>query len=180
MVHLVGLYDRYGCGSSLVRQFLRAHSWRGLDTACVARVPEIHAVGSFPATVAQALPAAGPGADTLRRQASVALAAVGDAVTRYNYVDGVRDLGLRGGRVSYRVDATGAVTATLHTVRWSVDATVTGTVRANATGLAATAEVTLTPTSGRPVRFRIRWDTRGRDARATIIAGSVQLSAPAP
>ncbi len=180
MVHLVGLYDRYGCGSSLVQQFLQAHSWRDLDTACVAQVPEIHAVGSFPATVAQALPAAGPATATLRRQASVALAAVGDAVIRYNYVDGARDLGLRGGRVSYRVDAGGSVIATLRAVRWTTDATVAGTVRANATGLAATAEVTLTPTSGRPVTFRIRWDTRARNARATIGDGAVVLKAPAP
>ena len=100
----------------------------------------------------------------------MALAAVGDAVTRYNYVDGTRDLGLRGGRVTYRVDdATGAVTATLRAVRWVTDATVTGTVRADAVGLAAAAEVTVTPTRGRaghlPDPVGHPWPSRPRDHR---------------
>ena len=179
MVHLVGLDDRYGCGSSLVRRFFRTHGRGKLNVACVPRVPEIHAVGTFPRTVSAALPAAGRAALTLRRQADVALAAVGDAATRFNYVDGNRDLGLRGGHVTHR-PAAGLVTATLTAVRWTNDATVSGTVRADAIGLRATARVTLTPAHGPAVTFAIDWTTSGRGTRATIRTGRAVLTAPAP
>ena len=161
MVHLVGLDDRYGCGASLVQQFFRSHGRGSVDQDCVARVPEIHAVGTFPRTVAVALPASGPASLSLRRQAAVALAAVGDAATRYNYVDGNRDLGLRGGRVSYRPGAN-LVTATLHAVRWTDDASVSGTVRSDQIGLVVSAHVTLKPDHGPAVTFAISWNTSGR------------------
>ena len=179
MVHLVGLADRYGCGSSLVREFFRDHGRGPLNTGCVARVPEIHAAGTFPRTVAAALPVSGAASLSLRRQADVALAAVGDAATRYNYVDGSRDLGLRGGRIGYRARG-GVVTATLRAARWTSDASVSGTVRSDALGLTVSARVTLRPDHGPAVSFAIGWHTSGPGTRATVRTGRWVLTAPAP
>ena len=179
MVHLVGLDDRYGCGASLVQQFFASHGRGRVDQTCVARVPEIHAVGTFPRTVSSALPASGPAPSSLRRQAAVAIAAVGDAATRYNYVDGNRDLGLRGGRVTYR-PGDGMVTATLHAVRWTDDATISGMARSDVLGLMVTAHVTLKPDHGPANTFVIAWNTSGRGTKALVRTGQWVLSAPAP
>ena len=56
---------------------------------------------------------------------------------RFDYVDGYRDLGLRGGSVSY--DRRGD--AVLHAVRWAAGATISGRVTRTASGGSAALRV---------------------------------------
>jgi pimeloyl-ACP methyl ester carboxylesterase len=83
--HISALDDFQRCASGLVRTFLT--SLQAGDTACASRVPAINVV-RFPA-----------GASGRRHAASLANAAVGDALSRwYNLMYGVVGHGLHGGR----------------------------------------------------------------------------------
>jgi pimeloyl-ACP methyl ester carboxylesterase len=181
MVHLVGLDDRYGCGESVVRRFLRAPGrLRTLDVSCLRRIPEVHAVGTFPATLDAVTPASGRASSELRRLGTVATQAAGDAAIRFSYLDGNRDGGLRGGAVSYRDGKAGTTDATLRGVRWTRDTQVSGRVSIAADGLGASARLVVTPSGRRPVTFTVRWATRGPGARATVTHGGTTLRLPAP
>lgn len=176
-VHLVGLDSPYPCGEDLIRRFMttpsRLHS---LNAACAKKVPAIPSVGTFPRTVSAADPAHGGGSRTLRQLAAVALEAAGDAAIRYNYVDGNRDIGLRGGKIRYHA-ATGALfTAVLAKVRWTADSSVSGDVTFTPNALAATGVVTIVGPTGTRVRCRISW----KHGKARISAAGHKLRAPAP
>lgn len=180
MVHLVGLDDRYGCGAGLVRRFIarpaRLHS---MDVTCRSSVPEVHTVGAYPRRVRDAVPAHGAASLAVRRLASVVAAAAGDAANRYGYVDGLHDLGLRGGHVAYSRSADGSLTATLSDVRWTLDSQISGTVCFTKLGLAARARLAVSTARGRTAAT-VSWNTPGRAALATVhIAGST-LTLPAP
>lgn len=166
-VHLVALDNPHPCGASLVRAFVRDPA-ATLDTSCLARIPAIDAVPDYPRTLSQVspLPAAvtsapgmrsdssGLAADAplwQRRLAAVAVLEAKDALVRWDYVDGRRDLGLRGGSVRY--DATGA--ATLSAVRFTRDSTVSGHVeRVGVDGGRGTVTVT---GGGHRLRLRLAW-----------------------
>jgi pimeloyl-ACP methyl ester carboxylesterase len=170
MVHLVALDDPYGCGASLVQAFLAAPK-ATLDTSCTKDVPPVRAVPSYPGTVTAVTPATG-GADLLtRRLAAVAVAEAGDALIRYNYVDANADLGLRGGKIHY--DDNG--NATLKSVRYTVDTTVSGTVKTTATG--AKGKLTVVGPGGVSTTFTVAW---GAGQYATATTGGLALSTPAP
>jgi pimeloyl-ACP methyl ester carboxylesterase len=165
MVHLVGDEDRYGCGKSLVRQFFAdPAALHSLDASCASKVPAIRTVGTFPARLRQVAPVRGSGSRVLRQRASVALAAAGDAAVRYNYVDGNRDLGLRGGREHYRPGHGSSYVARLQQVRWTRDTTVTGDVTFSPHALAGHGTVVVAGAGGQP----------------TVRVGGHHLRAPAP
>ncbi|MBE7189800.1 alpha/beta fold hydrolase [Jatrophihabitans endophyticus] len=169
-VHLVALDSPYGCGPSLVRRFV-AHPRAHLDTACAHHLPAVRAVPKFPRTVAAARPAHGRAARRVRKLASVVVAEAGDAVVRWNYVDGRHDLGLRGGRVRY--DRRGD--PTLHAVRWTVDSRLSGSVRVH--GRHAVGRLRVTGPGGRTYTAVVRW---GAGPRAHVHIAGASLHAPAP
>ncbi len=160
MVHLVGLDDRYGCGASLVRHFIADPSTlHRMDVSCRAHVPEVHAVGRYPSTLDQALPARGPAPLDVRRLAAGAAAAAGDAAVRFGYVDGFHDRGLRGGTVDFSRLGHGLVEVPPSGVRWTTDTSVAGTVTFNGHGLAAWHA--RPPLSSRPLDAGRRWQSSG-------------------
>ena len=164
-VHLVALDNSQPCGASMVQHFITApHA--PLATGCADRIPAVRAVPNFPRTLAQVTPADGAAPLRIRRLAAVAVAEAGDAIVRYDYVDGRRDLGLRGGTVRYDADGN----ARLSDVRWTLDTSVSGQV-----------EVTDDGGQGRVTvggeTFEVLWDA-GR--RAHITDGRYHLTAPAP
>lgn len=154
-VHLVGLDDRYGCGETLVRRFItdpaKLHT---MSAKCAAKVPALPAVGTFPQTVKQA----GSGG-TRKRLQTIAIAAARDAAVRWNYVDGSKDVGLRGGTISYSArpkNRRGHV-ALLHADRWTVDSTVTGRVAFTPDGLNGHGTLTVKTGAGHSTHVRLRW-----------------------
>jgi pimeloyl-ACP methyl ester carboxylesterase len=170
MVHLVGLYDPFGCGAPLVRRFLR-HPQRlaALDARCGRRIPEIHALGRVRSTVRP----------TARSLASMALAAGGDAATRWDYIVGDHDMGLRGGDVRYRPGRNGRTVAHLSRVRWATNAWVGGRVVFTENALAAHARLTI-HMAEKVWTFTAHWHTTGPHARASIVLNGRSLSLPAP
>ena len=103
--------------------------------------------------------------------AAVAVAAGGDAVARFDYVDANADLGLRGGRIRYD----GAGDARLVRVRWTRDTTLSGRVtltRAGARGV-----LTVTHHGASAQRVAVRW---GAGRFAVVRLDGVRLRAPAP
>jgi pimeloyl-ACP methyl ester carboxylesterase len=169
-VHLVALDSGYDCGPHVVRQFLREPNTQP-DTSCLASIPPIRAVPNFPATLAQVTPAIGRAPVTVRRLVSVAVAEAGDALIRYNYVDGQRDRGLNGGRVRYDADGN----ATLRDVRYTMDTRVSGTARHTADGVMA--DLTVRGPGGGAVHVTARWGA-GRWAVVTTDAGRLRVPAP--
>jgi pimeloyl-ACP methyl ester carboxylesterase len=169
-VHLVALTHDGQCGARVLRRFVRAPHAR-LRHGCLGRIPPIRAVPSFPRTLAQARPATGRAPLRLRRLADVAVSAAGDGLIRFNYVDGYRDLGLRGGRVRY--DHAGD--ETLHGLRWTTDTRLSGHVRLTPTG--ARGVLRATGPGGAVHRVVVEW---GRGRFATAVVGGVRLRAPAP
>jgi hypothetical protein len=177
MVHLVGDEDRYGCGKSLVRRFFADPAGlQSLDTSCAAKVPAVRTVGTFPATLRDVTPARGSGSRVLRQRAAVALAAAGDAAIRYNYVEGDRDLGLRGGRVHYRPGHGSSYVAHLQQVRWTGDTIAIGNVTFSPHALSGHGTVVIAVKGEHPLTCHLTWS----GASATIRAGGQHLHAPAP
>jgi pimeloyl-ACP methyl ester carboxylesterase len=176
-VHLVGLDSPYGCGESLIRRFMTTPSaLHSLNASCAPAVPTVRTVGRYPRLVSGAAAAHGSGSRLLRQRATVALDAAGDAAIRYNYVDGNRDLGLRGGKIRYH-GATGELfTAVLTKVMWTDDSTVSGHVTFSPNALSGRGTVTIVGPSGAPLRCHMTW----RGAKATITVGGHTLHAPAP
>jgi hypothetical protein len=146
----VALDNAYPCGAHVVREFIsRPHATP--DASCLQQIPAIPAVSAFPATLDDVAPL--PSADGpawRRRLAAVALAEAQDAVIRYDYVDGNRDLGLRGGTVRY--DNSGR--AMLHDVRWTRDTRTTGTAHRTATGGVGTVTVA---SADHVATFHVEW-----------------------
>jgi pimeloyl-ACP methyl ester carboxylesterase len=178
-VHLVALDNPHPCGARLVRRFIAdpgtLHSMR---VGCIHSVPAIDAIGSYPRIVDKAQPGTGHASLQVRRLASVATAAVGDAAIRFDFVDGRRDKGLRGGRIHYTRSHKRWV-AHLHGVRWTADSTVNGAVRFPENGLSGVAHVTIS-TKHQHVRCVIRWSATRHKRLATVhLAGHV-VDVPSP
>ncbi|WP_375499598.1 alpha/beta hydrolase [uncultured Jatrophihabitans sp.] len=169
-VHLVALENDNVCGRTLVQRFV-AHPTGRLDASCAARIPRIRAVSQFPRRFGEVVPAHGHASPNTRRLAAIAVAAAGDALIRFDYVDGARDLGLRGGSVHYDEDGN----ATLHAVRWTTNTMVSGTVTVTATG--GRGHLQVTGPRGRVVHVLVRW---GSGLLATATIGRTRLTAPAP
>jgi pimeloyl-ACP methyl ester carboxylesterase len=175
-VHLVGLDSPYPCGASIIRRFMTTpSSLHSLKATCAPRVPPVRTLGNFPLTVSAAMPAHGSGSRLLRQRAAVALEAAGDAAIRYNFVDGNRDIGLRGGKIRYRAATGTSFTAVLTKVKWTDESTVSGRVTFSPDALSATGVVTIVA-GGQKLTCRIQW----HGAHATIVAATHHLTAPAP
>ncbi len=170
LVHLVALDAPSPCGPSLLQAFFAAPA-RQLDTSCAAAIPPIRAVPEFPLVLSDLSPADGPAPLPTRRLAALAVAEAGDALIRYEYVDGDADQGMRGGSVAY--DRHGD--ATLHDVRYTLDTTVSGTVRSTPGGGRGT--LTVTGPRGSHIEATVSW---GAGRMATIRTGGAVLRAPAP
>jgi pimeloyl-ACP methyl ester carboxylesterase len=176
-VHLVGLDDRYGCGEHLIRRFIeRPAKLHTMADSCARDIPPVQTVGRYPRTVRHSNAAHGSGSKSLRRRALVALDASGDAAIRYDYVDGQRDIGLRGGKIHYRPVPGPGKKAKLHHVHYTTDAAVTGHVTFAAYGLSGHGTVTIRRHGDRPLRCYLQWS--GTTARIT--ARGHHLRAPAP
>jgi hypothetical protein len=178
-VHLVALDTPSGCGRSLLRRFIttpsRLHS---MSDSCAAKVRTVRTIGTFPTTAATATPASGNGPRLTRQLAAVGLAAAGDEAIRWNYVDGSRDLGLRGGTVHYVAARGTSYTARLHNVRWTTDTTVTGRVTFSPNAFSGSGVITVDGPESVPVPVRVHltW----HNATATLVANGHHLRAPAP
>ena len=81
--HVPTFYDQFNCAQQIVRAFLRAPDSR-LEMACTARIPEVRAVGVFPAMLAEQPPGARRAGDRATRiesqLAALAVEAVGDTI----------------------------------------------------------------------------------------------------
>jgi pimeloyl-ACP methyl ester carboxylesterase len=176
-VHLVGLDSPYTCGEDLIRRFMTTpSSLHSLNASCAKKVPPVPTVGTFPLTVSAATPARGGGPRLVRQKAAVVLEAAGDAAIRYNFVDGSRDLGLRGGTVTYKSAAGSDFTAVLTKVKWTTDSSVSGSVTFSPNALHGSGTLTITTSTGPALRCRISWN----GATADIKVGPYSVHAPAP
>lgn len=130
--HVVAQGDIVGCGSSVLRAFLRDPARvMSLDVSCRERFPEIRAVGAFPRVLTeQPLPVATPGnaaSETEQRLAAAAVATAGDALTIAPR-KGKRAPGLRGGSLRGGAGKRGPRTLTLKKVRYAADVAVSGRI----------------------------------------------------
>lgn len=188
--HVVVQGDIVGCGSSILREFLRApERLAELDVSCASSFPEIRAVGVFPQTVsAQPLPAADAGNGASERElrlAALAVATAGDAVA-YPPPRDEKGAGLRGGTITANQSRKPRV-LTLRDVRYATDAVVNGTVRLPENPAApVVANLTAEADDGVRVKIRASWKPLEPDAVATVTgtAGQgktpLQMSMPAP
>jgi hypothetical protein len=81
--HASTFSDQYGCADAIVRAFV-AHPEATLDTSCTATLPEVRAVGVFPRTLIDQVPADPQYGDQAtpdeERLAAVGVGAIGDAI----------------------------------------------------------------------------------------------------
>ncbi len=162
------------CPAAIYQAFLRdpaglAH----LDTACARRVAPIHAVGSYPLHLAEAVPATATGGNAAGRQAlqaaAIAVASVGDEISRWPLLAGDHDVGLRGGRVSFSGGT--VLRISLRNVRWVTDAIIDGTARWNQRSGWVTARLTVHLSRGAPVRLAARWQPFAMPGHPAVITG---------
>ena len=175
--HINAMDDPVGCASGLVQTFIRDPArLKQMNASCATRTPEVRVVGTFPAklsgvTAATAL--RGNAADAAgRRLAAVGVAAVGDAVWRWYYGNGIRGWGLRGGTFRFTGDGS-RIGIRLRRVRWTSDTRVTGTVRWNQVSGRIRARITVTGPGGITASVRLRYSDYVRHSKATL-SGSYQ------
>jgi pimeloyl-ACP methyl ester carboxylesterase len=170
--HVNAMDDPVGCASGLVQTFINnPGGLMRMDASCAARTPEVRVVGNFPATLRQVVPAtSGPGdraGTTGLRLAAVGAAAVGDAVWRWYYGNGVRGWGLRGG--TFRFTGTGSqIKIRLTRVRWTTDTRVTGTVHWNQVSGKIRAGLTITGPHGGAAAVQLGYVDYVRHSTATL------------
>jgi pimeloyl-ACP methyl ester carboxylesterase len=154
------------------------------NISCAGRVTPVHTVGSYPRLLAGAVPAKPlPGnaaGRTARQAASVALAAVGDEISRFPLLSGRHDLGLRGGTVTFAPGS--QVVISLRNARWVTDARIDGTARWNQSSGWVLARLSVHSAAG-VVRLTARWRPFGAQDQPAVIRGSAggrRLAATAP
>jgi pimeloyl-ACP methyl ester carboxylesterase len=157
--HVNAMDDPVGCASGLVQTFIRdPAALMRINASCAERTPEVRVVGTFPAALSHVTPAtARPGDQAGRtglRLAAVGAAAVGDAVWRWYYGDGVRGWGLRGGTFRFTGDGS-RIGIRLTRVRWTSDTRVSGTVRWNQVSGRVWARLTIAGPGGNSASIRL-------------------------
>jgi pimeloyl-ACP methyl ester carboxylesterase len=170
--HVNAMDDPVGCASGLVQTFISDPGrLKQMNASCAARTPEVRVVGSFPATLSRVTPAtaragnqAGPAG---LRLAAAGAAAVGDAVWRWYYGDGVKGWGLRGGTFTFGGSGS-VVTIALTRVRWTSDTKVSGTVRWNQVSGRVQAQLTITGPARAAASVQLRYFDYVRHSRATL------------
>jgi hypothetical protein len=188
--HVVAQGDPVGCGSAIVRDFIRKpDGLKQLDTSCADDFPEIRATGVFPLRLAdQPLPTAPAGNQATpqeQRLAALAVATAGDVVA-YPPKRGKKLAGLRGGTISASQSRKPRV-LTLNKVRYAEDVAVSGTVKVPSKPAAAiVASLTAVADDGTKVKITASWRPLQPGALATVrgAAGAAQtplrISMPAP
>jgi pimeloyl-ACP methyl ester carboxylesterase len=175
--HVNAMDDPVGCASGLVQTFISDPArLRQMNASCATRTPEVRVVGTFPAklsgvTAATALRGNQAGR-TGRRLAAAGVAAVGDAVWRWYYGNGIRGWGLRGGTFRFTGDGS-RIGIRLRRVRWTSDTRVTGTVRWNQVSGRIRARITVTGPGGITASVRLRYSDYVPHSKATL-SGSYQ------
>ena len=174
------------CPASVYQRFiLDPGNLHHENASCARRVTPVHTVGSYPRRLADAVaakPLPGNTAGRAARQAaSVALAAVGDEISRYPLLSGGHDLGLRGGTVTFTPGS--ELLVSLRNVRWVSNARIDGTARWNQSSGLVLARLTVHPAAGPAVRLTARWRPFGAQDQPAVIhgfAGTRRLAAITP
>jgi pimeloyl-ACP methyl ester carboxylesterase len=176
------------CPASIYQNFVaNPGALDQLNTSCAARVAPIHAVGSYPLRLADARPASPAPANTAGglalRAASIAVASVGDEVSRYDLLSGSTDGGLRGGRI--RFSGGTVLRISLTNVRWVTDATINGTAWWNQSTGQVTARLTVHPAHGTTVGLTARWNVFSAQDDPAVLTGAqgkrhLAATCPAP
>jgi pimeloyl-ACP methyl ester carboxylesterase len=184
--HVNALEDTFGCASGLVRAFIQhPGQLRQLNASCATRTPEVRVVGAFPkvlnrVTAAAARPGNQAGWTGLRLAATGA-AAVGDAIERWYYGDGVQGWGLRGG--TFRFTGSGPrIRIILHQDRWTSDTRVSGTVAWDQASGLVRAQLTVAGPGGVKAAVRLRYLDHVPHPSATLAGhiGNRQVAATMP
>jgi pimeloyl-ACP methyl ester carboxylesterase len=188
--HVNAMDDPVGCASGLVQTFIADPArLKQMNASCATRTPEVRVVGTFPKTLSAVRPAtARPGDQAgarARRLAAVGAAAVGDAVWRWYYGNGIRGWGLRGGTFTFRGDGGASpIRIRLRQVRWTTDTRVSGTVRWNQVTGRIRARVTVTGPGGISAAVRLRYSDYVPHSKATLSGSSggrrIVATMPAP
>ncbi len=162
--HVTALADTDGCAAGLVRRFTRSPGRWPADR-CASAVPPLRSPARFPRTLAGVAPGSGDGGPTARRAAPAAAATVADLVDQWwaNYSG--HSLGLRGGRWSYSGDST--TVFRLRGVRLVSDLAVSGRAVWRRYDNRIRVDLRVV-TGGRRGHLTGAWDTRAREARATL------------
>jgi acyl-CoA synthetase (AMP-forming)/AMP-acid ligase II len=174
--HVVGQGSTV-CGSALIQAFVSAPARvDSLDAACARQVPAIHAVGAFPARLADVKPLQPEPAGAAVRSAAAlklaaaALATAGDAVAREAAIATGLDRGLHGGDVT--ADPAGTVLH-LHGDQLVPGVAVSGTVTLAPApvaldGQSAHAQLSVSAQGQPAASFTADWTTQGTAARAQV------------
>ena len=119
---------------------------------------------------------------SVRREAAVAVAAVGDEIARWPFLFTSRDQGLRGGTVRMTGGHGDGVTIRLRGVRWVENATVNGVALWNRDRDEVVAHLIVRGPSGPPLRMLATWQPFQKLGVATVsgFAGSAHLRATVP
>jgi pimeloyl-ACP methyl ester carboxylesterase len=184
--HVNALEDTFGCASGLVQAFIRHPGrLRQLNASCATRTPEVRVVGAFPKTLGQVTAATGAHSNQVGRTglrlAAAGAAAVGDAVERWYYGDGVKGWGLRGG--TFRFTGGGPrIRITLRRDRWTCDTRVSGTVSWDQASGRVRGQLTVTGPGGVRASVRLHYLDHVPHPSATLTGhiGNRRLAATMP
>jgi hypothetical protein len=174
------------CPASIYQRFLgNPAALLRMNTSCAQRVTPVHTVGSYPLRLADATaarPSRGNETGTEALQAaSVAVAAAGDETSRWPQLSGRRDLGLRGGTITFMPGR--PLRMSFHGVHFVLDATIDGTASWNRQADTVSARLTVHLPGAAPVRLGAHWRPFGAQNQLAVITGSQgsrRLSATTP
>jgi pimeloyl-ACP methyl ester carboxylesterase len=177
------------CPASIYQRFVAdPGNLQHENVSCAAQVAPVHTVGTYPLRLADAVPAkavAGNTASrTARQAAAIAVAAVGDEISRSPDLSSGTDLGLRGGTISLS-ESGELLTISLQAVRWVTNATIDGTATWNQSTGVVTARLVVHLNRGAPVHLVATWRPFGEPDKYAVITGSqgtrvLRARCPAP
>jgi hypothetical protein len=174
--HVVADGDFVGCTLGIVERFVKQLSPG--DTSCVNRVRPVRTVPRFARRASELVPlvarAGDKTSDAQRRIAAAALETVGDVIARYYVTLNSMDSGLRGGRYTYSATDVG-YDWTLHSVRWTEDVAVSGTVSWDMVSNMITADLMLNGAGKVLGRVTINWDDAKINSVA-VVTGTIEGS----
>jgi pimeloyl-ACP methyl ester carboxylesterase len=188
LTHVTEQDANAACAMSIYRRFVADPGNLAREaTACAGRVSPIHAVGNYPlrlSDAAAAKPLRGNSASRRARQAAeIAVASVGDEISRWPLLSGTRDRGLRGGSVVFTSGRDLRLWIRLRGVRWVTDAVIDGTAVWNQASGWVTARLAVHPDRGSVVWLVARWRVFGGQDQLAVITGhqgSRRLAATCP
>jgi pimeloyl-ACP methyl ester carboxylesterase len=174
------------CPASVYQRFiLDPGNLHRENVSCASRVTPVHTVGTYPRRLADVVPASPLPGNTAgraaRQAAEVALAAVGDEISRYPLLSTHHDLGLRGGTITFTPGH--QLLISLRDVRWVTNARIDGTARWDQSSGWVLARLAVHPARGPDVRLTARWRPFGAQSQPAVIhgfAGTHRLAATTP